>query len=253
VSRRASRFRLRPGDSLSEVEWTRLLAWQPILEGLAAAELGRLRELAGQFLRVKRFEAAEGIVLAERMKAVIAVQASLPILNLGLRWYRNWKTVVVVPEHFVGKARSVDSAGVVHEWEDVRVGESWVRGPVVLSWADVQRSGQADGFNVVIHEAAHRLDQLDGAMNGRPALHREMSAEEWKREFTAAYFGLEERARVGPSTTVSAYALTSPGEFFAVVSELFFELPHALMQELPRVYRLLRQFYRQQPDSRLPG
>jgi Mlc titration factor MtfA (ptsG expression regulator) len=202
---------------------------------------------------VKRFEAAEGMVLVESMKAVIAVHACLPILNLGLRWYRNWKTVVVVPEHFVGKARSIDPAGVVHEWEDVRVGESWVRGPVVLSWADVQRSELADGFNVVIHEAAHRLDQLDGAMNGRPALHREMSAEEWKKEFTAAYFSLERQLSMRRFSAVSAYALASPSEFFAVVSELFFELPHSLLREFPRVYRLLQEFYRQQPDRRLRG
>jgi Mlc titration factor MtfA (ptsG expression regulator) len=251
--RRSRRFHIRNGELLSEAEWSSLLEHHPILKGFSPGELERLRELVSVFLRVKRFEAAKGIVLAEHMKAVIAVQACLPVLNLGLEWYSNWKTVVVVPEHFAGKARSVDPAGVVHEWEDLRIGESWTRGPVVLSWADVERSGWADGFNVVIHEATHRLDQLDGAMNGRPALHSEMSPEEWQQVFTAAYLRLGQRLGRGRSGSVSDYALTNPSEFFAVVSEMFFERPHALLREYPHVHRLLREFYRQEPDKRLAG
>jgi Mlc titration factor MtfA (ptsG expression regulator) len=242
---------IRQGELISEVEWSSLLAHHPILEGFSPVELERLRELVAVFLRVKRFEAAEGIALAEHMKAVIAVQACLPILNLGPEWYRNWKTVVVVPEHFEAKARILDRAGVVHEWEELRIGESWSRGPVVLSWPEVEASGWADGFNVVIHEAAHRLDLLDGAMNGRPPLHRKMNPVEWQQVFTAAYLGLGRRE--GGSSVVSDYALTSPSEFFAVVSEIFFERPHALLREYPRVYHLLRQFYRQDPGERLPG
>jgi Mlc titration factor MtfA (ptsG expression regulator) len=251
--RRARRLRVRNGELLSDGEWSSLLEQHPILTGFSPEELGRLRELVGVFVRIKRFEAAEGMVMAEHVKAVIAVQACLPVLNLGLEWYGNWKTVVVVPERFAGKGRSVDPAGVVHEWEDVRLGESWSRGPVVLSWHDVEASGWADGFNVVIHEAAHRLDLLDGAMNGRPALHAGMSPEEWQRVFTAAFVGLSERGLRGRSVALTDYALTSPAEFFAVLSEVFFERPHALLREHHHVYRLLKEFYRQEPDRRLPG
>ena len=253
ISRRSRRLHIGYGELLSEVEWSSLLAHHPILDGFSPAELGHLRELVTAFLRAKRFEAAEGIVLAGHMKAVIAVQACLPILNLGPKWYRNWKTVVVVPEHFEAKARILDPAGVVHEWEELRIGESWSRGPVVLSWPDVEASGWADGFNVVIHEAAHRLDLLDGAMNGRPPLHRKMNPVEWQRVFTAAYLGLERRLGGGGAAVVSDYALTSPSEFFAVVSEIFFERPHALKREYPQVYHLLEEFYRQDPDRRLAG
>jgi Mlc titration factor MtfA (ptsG expression regulator) len=243
ISRRSRRLHIRDGEFLSEVEWSSLLAHHPILDGFSPAEFGHLRELVTAFLRAKRFEAAEGIVLAEHMKAVIAVQACLPILKLGLEWYRNWKTVVVVPEHFEAKARILDPAGVVHEWAELLIGESWSQGPVVLSWPNVEASGWADGFNVVIHEAAHRLDLLNMAMNGRPPLHRRMSPVEWQQVFAAAYLGLGQlRGREG-STVVSDYALTSPIEFFVVVSELFFERPHAL----------LREFYRQDPDRRLAG
>jgi Mlc titration factor MtfA (ptsG expression regulator) len=251
--RRPRRFRVRDGELLSEDEWSSLLGHHPILRGFSPEELGRLRELVTVFIRLKRFEGAEGIVLGEHMKAVIAVQACLPVLNLGLEWYGNWKTIVVVPERFGGKGRSVDPAGVVHEWEDVRIGESWSRGPVVLSWSDVEASGWADGFNVVIHEAAHRLDLLDGAMNGRPALHPGMSPEEWQRVFTVAFVSAGQLTGSGRSVALTDYALTSPAEFFAVVSEVFFERPHALLREHPQVYRLLREFYRQEPDRRLSG
>jgi Mlc titration factor MtfA (ptsG expression regulator) len=117
--------------------------------------------------------------------------------------------------------------------------------PLVLSWTD--------GFNVVIHEAAHRLDQLDGAMNGRPAPHPEMNPQEWQQVFTAAYLGLGKRLGRGRSPAVADSALTNPSEFFAVISEIFFKCPHALLREYPHVHRLLREFYRQEPHRRLAG
>jgi Mlc titration factor MtfA (ptsG expression regulator) len=249
--RRSRRLRIHSSHLLSDREWSSLLEHHPILNGFSTEELARLREITGEFVRVKRWEAAEGAVLAEHMKAVIAVQACLPVLNLGLEWYENWKTVVVVPEHFAGKGRSVDAAGVVHEWEDQRLGESWSRGPVVLSWSDVEASGWADGFNVVIHEAAHRLDLDDGFMNGRPALHRNMSPDEWLRVFTTAFKRLAERPIRGRPATLNDYALTNPAEFFAVVSEVFFERPHALLRDYPGVFDALTAFYRQHPDRRL--
>jgi hypothetical protein len=185
------------------------------------------------------------------MAPVIALQASLPVLNLGPDCYADWKTVVVVPKQFRQERREVDPGGIVREWSEVDLGESWDRGPVVLSWEDVEASGWADGFNVVIHEAAHRLDLLDGAVNGRPALHRDMDPEEWRSVFTRAYRDLEARVRRRRRTVVDSYALENPGEFFAVTSELFFELPQGLQGELPEVYRLLAAFYRQDPASRL--
>jgi Mlc titration factor MtfA (ptsG expression regulator) len=213
--------------------------------------LERLKDLVVLFLEKKTFEAADGLQMAASMKAVIALQACVPILNLGLRWYRNWKTIVVVPKRFAQYRRRVDRAGVVHEWSEVDLGQSWDRGPVVLSWEDVEVSGWADGFNVVIHEAAHRLDLLDGAVNGRPELHREMSPKLWQDTFMQAFQDLERRIHMRKPTVIDSYAATSPGEFFAVLSELFFEIPRKLKAEYPEVYGQLVQFYRQDPSQRL--
>ena len=248
---RPTRHRHLDLTNLVEADWLWLLEHHPILSGLEAEDLDLLKELVVLFLEKKTFEAAENLTLTEAIKAVIAIQACLPILNLGLSWYRNWKTVVVVPRRFAQKRRQVDRAGVVHEWKEVDLGQSWDRGPVVLSWEDVEASGWADGFNVVIHEAAHRLDLLDGAINGRPQLHPGMSVQLWQDTFLAAYRDLEQHLRRGQPTVIDSYALENPGEFFAVVSEVFFEQPRSLRREYPGLYDLLVEFYRQDPALRL--
>ena len=237
--------------NLVDADWLWLLEHHPILSGLGTEDLEALKEMVVRFIEKKTFEAADDLKLVESMKAVIAIQACLPILNLGLDWYRNWKTIVVVPRRFAQTRRRVDRAGVVHESKEVDIGQSWDKGPVVLSWEDVEASGWADGFNVVIHEAVHRLDLLDGAVNGRPALHADMDPKSWQVTFLAAFKDLERRVNRGLRTAVDSYALESPAEFFAVVSELFFEKPHQLRKEYPDVYELLAQFYRQDPGKRL--
>ncbi|UCF99415.1 MAG: zinc-dependent peptidase [Spirochaetaceae bacterium] len=237
--------------NLIEADWLWLLEHHPILSGLDTTDLERLKELVVLFLEKKTFEEADGLNMMDAMKAVIAIQACLPILNLGLSWYRNWKTIVVVPKRFTQNRRQVDRSGVVHEWKEQDIGQSWNKGPVVLSWEDVEDSGWADGFNVVIHEAAHRLDLLDGAINGRPELHAGMSPQFWRDVFLAAFQDLEHRIRRGLRTAVDPYALENAGEFFAVVSELFFEQPNFLQREYPDVHDLLVQFYRQDPGQRL--
>jgi Mlc titration factor MtfA (ptsG expression regulator) len=234
-----------------EEDWLWLLEHHPILSGLRAEDLERLKGLVVSFLEKKVFEAADNLKMAESMKAVVAVQACLPILNLDLNWYRNWKTIVLVPRRFSQTRRQVDRAGVVHEWSEVELGQSWNKGPVVLSWDDVEASGWADGFNVVIHEAAHRLDLLDGAINGRPQLHAEMSPKLWQDTFLAAFRDLERRMHRHLWSSIDSYALESPGEFFAVISELFFEKPRQLRGEYPELYSQLAQFYRQDPGQRL--
>ncbi len=237
---------LLPSDS-----WEWLRQDHPILGRLSNDELGRLRELASIFLHEKVFEGADGIELTDPMREVIAVQACLPIVNLGIEWYENWKTVVVVPDVFVEEHREFDPAGVAHEWNEDNSGESWDQGPVVLSWEDVEASGWGDGYNVIIHEAAHRLDLLDGEMNGRPALHKGMSPQEWLEVFSAAYGDLKRRAaKKRRRLRIDPYAVEDDAEFFAVASEYFFEQPEVLNGEYPDVVRLLRAFYKQDPLRR---
>ncbi|HUX22423.1 MAG TPA: M90 family metallopeptidase, partial [Spirochaetia bacterium] len=194
----------------------------------------------------------------------VAVQACLPILHLGFRWYRDWGTLYLVPEEYEYSEDETDEAGVVHEVVDTVSGQTMPLGSVVLSVADVEASGWGDGYNVVIHEMAHVIDRQNGVIDGAPPLHRGMSLETWTRVFTDAYGDLQGRvvgkapprrgkrvpAYAGP---IDAYAAEAPEEFFAVVTELFFENPGGLRGEYPDIYDQLMLFYRQDPLQRRGG
>ncbi|MDO8464233.1 MAG: zinc-dependent peptidase [Gallionella sp.] len=235
---------------LPEDAWHSAVSGLSVLHGLSEGELERLRELATLFLNEKQMIAAGGFTLDDDTLIKIAAQACLPILNLGLDYYAGWVSVIVYPGEFVPEHEFMDEDGVVHVVRDATMGESWERGPVVLSGADAVHCGGHDGTNVVIHEFAHKLDMLNGAMNGFPPLHREMPAEQWTQIFTAAFADFCAKAENGMETALDPYGAESPAEFFAVASEAFFETPHALQREYPDVYRQLAAFYRQDPAAR---
>jgi len=236
---------------LPDTLWDQCLNDHPILAGLDDQEAGRLRELATLFIHEKIFEPVQGLELRELMKASIAVQACLPILNLGFDCYDDWRTVVVYPGEFVRPRAEFDTVGVMHEWEETLGGESWQRGPVILSWADVEASGWCDGYNVVIHEMAHKLDMRSGDADGFPSLHRDMKAREWNLAFTEAFEHLTALAERMREPDIDPYAAESPAEFFAVLSEYFFERPALVLRQYPKIYEQLRLYYRQDPARRL--
>lgn len=246
------RRRILAGADLSHRVWRPVWDRLPVLAGLDAVEARRVRELAVLFMHEKSLEPVAGFTLVDGMVRELALLACLPVLNLGLDWFDEWMSVVLYPGAFVSDFEMRDDAGVVHRVREARAGESWERGPMVIGWADVRAGHRLDGYNVIIHEVAHKLDALDGAVNGRPPLHREMSADRWRRVFSAAFDDLQLRTEAGEETAIDPYAGESPGEFFAVVSEAFFEVPHHLERAYPEVYRQLRAFYRQDPKLRLP-
>ncbi len=222
----------------------------PILDGLTAGELQRLRERASLLLHDKAFSAAGGAEVEPDLQRAIAVQASLLTLELEETSYDGWSEIILYPDEFLRDRVETDEAGVVHHSRDILAGESWHGGPLVLSLADVAISGRGDGFNVVLHEFAHKLDMLNGDANGFPPLHRGMDAGAWARDFSAAYQDLCRRVDAGEDTPIDPYASYDPGEFFAVLTEAFFETPRLVLAEYPAVYEQLRQFYRQHPLAR---
>jgi MtfA peptidase len=238
---------------LDDQLWRGTVAQIPFLRVLSAAEAARLRDLSVLFLHEKHFSAAAGLQLSEPMRLFVAAQACVLILELGLEYYRGWSEIVVYPAQFVPRHQHVDEFGVVHQGEQPYAGEAWLRGPVVLSWEDVEGSHWPDGANVVIHEFAHKLDMLNGAANGYPPLHRGMRRETWSQAFGAAYQDFCTRVDRSEYTRIDPYASESPGEFFAVLSEVFFETPAVVRLEYPAVYEQLLQFYRQDPIRRMEG
>lgn len=243
------RRRLRKGG-IPEDRWRVVRDSLPLLRALAADEERRLRDLSLLFLDEKSIEGAGGVVVDETMRLTVAAQACLPILNLGLDWYDGWASVILYPAEFVPTIEWVDEAGVVHSEAEVRSGESWLHGPVILSWEDVRAAGAGDGYNVVLHELAHKLDALDGASDGIPPLHRGMEPGEWARVFMAAFDDLRARIERGEETSLDPYAAEAPEEFFAVATEAFFEIPGTLLAAYPGLYAQLCAFYRQDPAGR---
>ena len=230
--------------------WTALLADLPFLRGLSADEMRRLRELALLFLAEKQFTGAHGFALDDAMRLSVAVQACLPVLNLGLDRYDEWSEIVVHPGDFKVQISQTDDHGVVHEFDDERAGESWPGGPVVLSW---DATVNAPDMNVVIHEFAHKLDMANGEADGNPPLHSGMDRRAWAQAFRVAYAGFCDVVDREKETWLDPYAAEAPAEFFAVISEAFFEAPNETRRRYPDVYEQLRLFYRQDPAARLPA
>ena len=238
--------------TMDERVWREALSEFAVFDRLMEPEIGRLRALADRFLRRKSIEGAQGLAIEPWMEAELAAQACLPVLGLDLDYYRGWRSLIVYPGGFLVRHSYEDEDGVVHEVCEERVGEAWETGPVIVSWEDVDgsRRGGDEGFNVVIHELAHKLDALTGSTNGLPPLHRDMDPATWSAVFSEAYEALCRCVDEGhPSPPIDEYAAESPAEFFSVASEYFFTLPAELRDALPPVYEQLARFYRQDPAA----
>ena len=207
----------------------------------------KLRELALLFLAEKQFAGAHGLQVTDRMRVCIAAQACLPILELGLDWYAGWTGIVVYPGDFRVRREWTDDAGVVHERDDELSGEAMPGGPVVLSW---DAAAHDPHINVVIHEFAHKLDMLNGEADGVPPLHAGMDRRAWVAAFDEAYDGFCDAVDRGRDTWLDPYAAEHPSEFFAVVSEAFFEDGRETRRRYPELYEQLKRFYRQDPAGR---
>lgn len=226
----------------------------PMLDGLSDDEVMRLRERSILFLHAKRLTALPGVELEMAGRLRLAAQAQLPLLHLAdLNWYQGFHEIVLYPDDFHSPQKHRDSAGVVHEWDGEHSGEAWLQGPVILAWPGVQQSGGWDGYNLVIHELAHKLDMLNGDANGLPPLHSNMRIGDWASAMQGAYDALNATLDADPEaqTPIDPYAAEDPAEFFAVTSEYFFSAPDLLHEAFPEVYAQLAAFYRQDPLARL--
>ena len=238
-------------STITEQQWNHAITRLPLLAQLSEQETKQIIKLSILFLHYKSLEGAHNLQLSLEMKLIIALQACLPILNLGIDWYRGWVSVIVYPAQFIPERNFVDEYGVEHRTKAVLSGESWHKGPVVLSWEDTEQSGVIDGNNLVIHEFAHKLDVLNGKTNGYPPLHRSMDAAQWATALSEAYQDFQNRLNTWNDVPIDSYAASSPAEFFAVFSEVFFERPDILKSYYPAVYDQFKQFYRQDPLHRM--
>lgn len=252
------RRRILDNESIPDDLWKRTIAQLRFLQGLSPIELKRLRECVTLFLHAKQISGAHGLIVTEEMHVVIAAQACILILNLDLDYYDGWVEIIVYPGEFIRDYEYADEAGVVHHASEPVSGESWLGGPVILSWEDTIAAEAGVGYNVVIHEFAHKLDMLNGDANGSPPLHAGMSQQAWSEVFSKAYADFCVRVDAVEAMVIDShidheidpYAAESPAEFFAVMSEAFFEVPLVVKLNFPAVYEQLALFYRQDTAQR---
>jgi Mlc titration factor MtfA (ptsG expression regulator) len=238
----------RAPEPIDPVLWRQACADLPWLAGLDADADARLAMLAARFLHGKTITPLAGLELDPRQRLQLAALCCLPLLGFGAEGLHGWSQLLVYPEAFRVNRSHVDAAGVMHEWEDELIGEAWDAGPLVLSWADIQ-ADIADpdaGFCVAVHEMAHKLDVLDGVLDGTPPLPRAWQRE-WARDFQQAYDALVRTVERGRRTPIDDYAAEAPEEFFAVCSEYYFSDPATLRRAMPKVAAHLERFYTWQP------
>jgi hypothetical protein len=239
--------------------WSATVEKLALLQGMTAVEKAHLRELSTLFLYEKKFFGAQELLLTDAMCLTIAIQACLPVLGLGIGCLSGWTEIIVYPGAFRISRDETDEAGVVHHQEQALSGESWSRGPLILSWDEVERDREdredredsQSGRNVIIHEIAHKLDTLNGSANGYPPLHYGMDVTRWAATLSTAYQSLVRQVEHHHRACIDPYAATNPAEFFAVISEYFFCAPETLHAHFADVYQQLQLYYRQDPLRRV--
>ena len=268
TERKRQRIRARPFPA----EWRDILKRRvPYVRAMPADLQLQLKAHIQVFLAEKAFMGCDGLEITNEIRVTVAAQACLLILNRASFYYPELRQILVYPSSFVVKREHTDGVGIKHSGRQVLAGESWSNGQVVLSWHDTLEGAAVpdDGNNVVIHEFAHQLDQEKGVANGAPLLARRAHYRRWSQVLNAEYRALQARIRfrhepvrypanegmtaaqgqVLEDPLFSDYGATDPAEFFAVVSEVFFERPARMAQEHAALYQELARFYRLDPLS----
>jgi Mlc titration factor MtfA (ptsG expression regulator) len=251
LGRRRKRLREQLITAPFDPAWTAILQANLSLYDHLPEELKhKLHGLVNVFLHDKVFSGYNGLEIDDEIRVTIAAQACMLVLNRGEELYPSLKNIYVYPGAF--RSDQVSSDGLVQTTETItRIGESWHRGHVVLSWQHSREGGldDDDGHNVVYHEFAHQLDHEDGAIDGTPVLDDAQSYRNWRRVFSEEFLQLRERVSAHQASFIDPYGAVSEGEFFAVVTELFFERPREMAERHPELYDELRKFYRLDPGE----
>jgi len=229
-----------------KTEWIALLSENVPMYACLPEDLRlRLHQRIARFISSIRFEGCNGLDLTEEMILTVAAQACMLVLNREGAPYPELRNIYLYPDSFSSNQKSQDAFGIVTEGEVHRLGESWETGTVILSWSSVEHGARNihDAENVTFHEFAHQLDHEDGATDGAPGLPSREAYRSWARVFRANYADFQERLEHGKRTLIDPYGATNPAEFFAVVTETFFEKPRQLHKKRPDLYAELQEFY----------
>jgi Mlc titration factor MtfA (ptsG expression regulator) len=221
----------------------------PYYDRLTPAEQQELRGHIQVFIAEKNFEGCGGLELTDEIVVTIAAYACILLLHRQHDYYPRLQSILVYPDAYPAAVTRPGPAHTLLEGHEIRAGESWRSGAVVLSWNHVRHcpADPGDGRNVVLHEFAHQLDQENGATDGAPLLPRTSMYAAWARILGREYRDLLDDTAADRPTLLDKYGATDPAEFFAVATEYFFEKPQQLRQRHPELYDELKLFYRQDP------
>ena len=219
---------------------------------LSPDEQARLRDDLRIFVAEKNWEGCGGLMMTDEIKVTIAALACLLVLAIDHDYFSSVDSILVYPRGYVvPEPTYIEDTTIMGE--GARLGEAWYRGPVVLSWADVQSNAREpqSGENLVWHEFAHQLDMLDRAIDGTPPLGSREQYDKWIEVMNDEFDQLKADARAHRDTLLDTYGVASEAEFFAVATESFFGTPVELRARHPRLYELLREYYHQDPAERM--
>lgn len=231
-------------------EWRRILAQNfPVYRRMPVDLQLQLRQRIKLFLHQKQFSGCAGLAITDEVRVTIAASACLLILNRATDVYAGLQYILVYPNAFLIQQEAVDSAGLVIVQPKGLLGQSWSNGKIILSWADVLKGNRefSDGSNVALHEFAHQLDNETGSTNGVPVLANAEQYQHWSAVLKAEFEALRRAAFQGDPTLINYYGATAPAEFFAVVTEVFFEQPKQLAEQHPALFNQLKTYYRVDP------
>ncbi|GAB3269645.1 zinc-dependent peptidase [Parahaliea aestuarii] len=229
--------------------WLPLLQRFPFYERLGAELQAELRRKVQAFLYRKRFVGCEGLEVTDERRVLIATEACLLILNRPNTLYRDLKWIYIYPSTFRSRQPERDEAGVVSLPSGDLLGVSWSNGRVVLAWDSVKHGyvDFEDGQNVVLHEFAHQLDQEGGVADGAPLLNSRAAYGLWSQVLGREFEELQRAVQYGHATLIDSYGATNPAEFFAVITELFYERPVAMQATHPELFATLKSYFQVDP------
>jgi len=243
-ARRREKLRRQPFPD----DWRRFLQGSvPLYRALPTADRNELHGNIQILLAEKRFEGVGGLDVTEPMKLAVVAQASVLLLHRETDYFPRLASIVLYPAEYDVREEVQSDDGLIEVVDESRVGESWQSGALVLSWEDVLADLEDETQNVVLHEFAHQLDAEDGALNGAPILADRELSQRWPAAMSAAFERLTAAVDRQQETALDPYGTEDPAEFFAVATEAFFLNPTGLLAEEPTLYKLLCDFYRQDP------
>lgn len=217
----------------------------PMYEKLTVEQQRHLQGCIQVLIAEKQFIGCNGLTVTIEMKVVIVAIASLLLFHDPQHYFPKLRSILIYPTAYRVKQKVSAGGGVIQERQEVRLGESWSRDQLVLSWQQVQYDSHhwEDGRNVVLHEFAHQLDQADSKAQGVPILRKKEDYAAWAQVMTREYQRLCQDVERGQKTVLNRYGAMNPAEFFAVATETFFEKPNQMLKKHPQLYHQLATYY----------